>query len=79
MTQYRVMEDYHSAEFEFDLYEGDEFSDGDSLDNILIEPDLIANLLTSGVLVDVKAGKKPKKAKEVAAMDLQEPPFPPEE
>lgn len=49
MAEYKVVRDFYVAEFDVQLQAGQMFADGDA------EPDLVAQLLASGVIADVNA------------------------
>lgn len=49
MSQYTVLRDFYLAEFNIGLQPGMVFADGDT------EPDVVAQLLASGVIADVNA------------------------
>lgn len=49
MANYTVVRDFYVAEFDVQLQPGQAFADGDA------EPDLVAQLLAHGVIVDANA------------------------
>ena len=57
---YQVVEEHYVAEFDILLLEGDVVAAGADLDNWLLEPDLIANLVVLGVLKPVIVEDEPE-------------------